>query len=177
MALPPMITYFYKPLMLSLEVPTNWAKAKLPDADLNLFGPEIDNYRMNLTFNIRKIDADNPESFDELIEASYFSGNMEQSLEQYSLVDSAKFTLDDRDAFQALMHWIGEEDGVKLALTQLDLLIMTEPGKIYEIHGYALRRNEAADIPVLEHILGSIRIIPDKPVLPQEPYQFNINPN
>jgi hypothetical protein len=177
MPLPPMVSYFHKPLMLSLEVPNTWARAKMPDTELALFGPEVDNYRINLAFNIHQINPNMPGSFDNLIKASYFSGNMERSLEQFHLAESAKFTLDGHEAFQALMQWVGEEGGTKLALTQLDLLIQTAPDTVYEIHGYTLRQHEVANIPILEHILGSIRIIPQKPAPAEEPYHFNINPN
>jgi hypothetical protein len=163
--------------MFSLEVPNNWAKARMPDAVLSLFGPEVDNYRMNVSVSIHQINPHLPDSFDNLIQASYFSGNMERSLDQFHLAESAKFTLDGHEAFQALMQWIGEEDGVKVALTQLDVLMKVNPDTVYEIHAYTLRQHEVTNIPILEHILGSIRIIPPKPAPVEEPYHFDISPN
>lgn len=178
MSLPRMVSYFHKPLMLSLEVPEDWARAKMPDTILTLFGPEVDNYRTNLGFNLhKKINSAAPDSFDNLINASYFSGNMESALDQFSLVESGKFILDGWTAFQARMHWVAEEGGAKIALTQLDVLVQVGPDSVYEIHGYTLRQHETVNIPILEHMVGSIRFIPAKPTAADEPYHFNISPN
>ncbi len=177
MPLPPMVSYFHKPLMLSLEVPNSWARAKMPDTVLALFGPEVDNYRTNLAFSIHQLDPNIFNSFDNLIKASFFSGNMERSLEQLHLAESANFTLDGHEAFQALMQWVGEEDGAKIALTQLDLLIKVAPDTVYEIHGYTLRQHEVVNIPVLEYMLGSIRLIPAQAAPVEQPYHIEINPN
>ena len=38
MPLPPMISFFHKPLMISLEVPEDWARATMPDTILTSLG-------------------------------------------------------------------------------------------------------------------------------------------
>lgn len=178
MSLPPMISFFHKPLMVSLEVPDGWARASLPGMALELFGPEVNNYRTNVTFNTHNINSTAPDNFEQLIQASYFSGNMQNELDQFSLVESGEFLLDGYQAFQARMHWVGHNDkGENLPLTQLDVLIMVDQGMVYEIHGYALQKLEESEILVLEHMLGSIRLIPPKTQPDEEPYQFELSPN
>jgi hypothetical protein len=177
MSLPHMVSYFHKPLMLSLEVPEDWARATMPDTILTLFGPEVDNYRTNLGFNLHTINSHLPDSFENLVRLSYFSGSLESSFEQFGLVESGRFTLDGCPAFQARMHWVAEEKGAKLALTQLDVLAQVGPETVCEIHGYTLQQHETTNIPILEHMLSSIRFIPAKSSAAEEPYHFNINPN
>ena len=179
MPLPPMISYFHKPLMLSLEVPDGWVRAKRPGNALELFGPEENNYRTNLVLNTHTINSVAPDNFAQLIQASYFSGNLENELDQLTMVEHGEFMLDGYPAFQARMHWVGHNDsGESLPLTQLDVLILVDQATVYEIHAYALQALEETEIPVLEHMLGSIRIIPSRPNTPEEkPYQFEISPN
>lgn len=177
MSLPHMVSYFHKPLMLSLEVPEDWARANMPDTILALFGPEVSNYRTNLGFNLHRLTLATPDNFDNLINASYFSGRMENSFEEFQMVENAKFTLDGLEAFQARMKWVGEEAGARLALTQLDLLVKISPDTVCEIHGYTLQQFETDNIPVLEYMLGSIRFIQPKPVTKEQPYHIEISPN
>lgn len=179
MPLPPMISYFHKPLMISLEVPDKWARTRLPGSALELFGPEVDNYRTNVTFSTYIQTTPAPDNFDRLIQASYFSGNLENELDQLSVVESGEFLLDGYRAFQIRFHWTGHNDsGGNLPLTQLDVLIRLDQETVYEIHAYTLQALEETEIPVLEHMLGSIRIIPQRAKPPEEkPYQFEISPN
>lgn len=179
MPLPPMISYFHKPLMISLEVPDGWARARLPGSALELFGPEVNNYRTNLTITTHLMGSTAPDNFEQLIRASYFSGNLENELDQLTVVESGEFLLDGYPAFQIRLHWVGHNDsGANLPLTQLDVLIRVDQETVFEIHAYALQALEETEIPALEHMLGSIRIIPQRPKLPEEkPYQFEISPN
>ncbi len=178
MPLPPMISYFHKPLMVSLEAPDGWARARHPGTTLELIGPEVQDYRTNLIINTHTINSNAPDSFDQLIQASYFSGNMENELDQFSMVENGQFFLDGYRAFQARMHWLGHNDnGDSLPLTQLDVLILVDQDTVYEIHAYALQELEETEIPVLEYMLGSIRLIPPKAQLETEPYHFEISPN
>jgi hypothetical protein len=196
-----MVSYFHKPLMLSLEVPENWVRATTPDAILILSGPEVDNFRTYVDFNINKINPASPDSFDDSIQATYFSGNMELLYGQFRLVESGKFSLDGYPAFQARMqyvdgkgdanfdssaqssHWnvrklmLVEEGGTIMAVTRLDVVVQIDRDTVYEINGYTLQQHETANIPILEHMLGSIRFIPAKPTAAEEPYHFDINPN
>ncbi|MBN9391021.1 MAG: hypothetical protein J0I20_23535 [Chloroflexi bacterium] len=179
MPLPPMISYFHKPLMISLEVPDGWARARLPGSALELFGPEVNNYRTNLTITTHLMSTTAPESFEQLIRASYFSGNLENELDQLTVMESGEFLLDGYPAFQIRLHWVGHNDsGANLPLAQLDVLIRVDGETVYEIHAYALQALEESEIPVLEHMVGSIRIIPQRAKPPEEkPYQFEISPN
>lgn len=178
MPLPPMISFFHKPLMVSLEVPDSWARAKHPGMTLELIGPEVKDYRTNVTFDTHPINSNAADSFDQLIQASYFSGNMENELDQFSMVESGEFLLDGYRAFQARMHWVGHNDrGDSLPLTQLDVLVLVDQDTVYEIHAYALRELEETEIPVLEYMLGSIRLIPPKAQPEDEPYHFELSPN
>lgn len=178
MPLPPMLSFFHKPLMLSLEVPDGWARTRHPGPTLEIFGPEVKDYRTNILFDVHPMTSDAPDSFDQLVQASYFGGNMESELDQYSLVESDLFVLDGCRAFQARFHWVGHNDaGANLPLTQLDVLLLVAPATVYEIHAFALRELEDTELPLLEYILGSIRLLPPKPPAEKEPYHFEISPN
>lgn len=178
MPLPPMISYFHKPLMISLEVPDGWARSRQPGS-LELFGPEVNNYRTNLIINTHPINSNEFDTFEQLVQASYFSGNLENELDQVSVVESGEFLLDGLQAFQIRLHWVGHNASQdNLPLTQLDVLVKVDRETVYEIHAYALQALEETEIPALEHMLGSIRIIPQRPKSPDEkPYQFEISPN
>jgi hypothetical protein len=154
-ALPPMSSYFNQELQLSLEAPSNWVAGSTGEFQLMLMAPPEKEYRANLGFNVRALDPASQAELDKIIRES--QKKQADTLADYRLNRDATFMLDNRPTYMRFYEW--KDPGLGLHFSQLQALVLVSEDTVYTIDGSSLKELEDKYLPILEHMVSSIRFI------------------
>lgn len=155
-ALPKMSSYFNQELQISLEAPSGWSAGKTDDFELLLIGEPENKYRANLGINVRSLETASQAELEKIIRETQRSqaanlNGFRQSRDQTLMVDN-------RPAYIRFYEW--RDQSLGLQFSQLQALILVTEDTVYTVDGSSLKELEDKYLPILEHMVHSIRFIP-----------------
>lgn len=140
---------------LSIEAPEGWQAGGTADFQVLLAAPAEQDYNANLGIN--QIQSRNATV--EMLENELNNIDQQQAQQYQSYKQTAlkKETVDGAPARLQFYEWLHPESG--LFFSQLRALILRDPDTLYVVSGSSLKQLEKQYIPLMEHLISSIKFL------------------
>jgi hypothetical protein len=148
-------------LLVSLQVPHEW-EAVPEEYAVTLHGPADDDYTPTVSLQVGEPEGPGHDWWLDFTEQ--IVGRLMDSSDQFEFVAQREFRLSSlgAEAYVVTGHWRSLDPSVP-ETTQLQAWIWAGSTRMYQFSASTAVPHEERDLPVFEHMLGSIRLLPPRP--------------
>ncbi len=149
-------------LLVSLQVPVGWSMGSITEETCELEGPTADGYTPTVSLQAGEPEEPGHDWFDSFADSivPHLSGNGSE----FQLLHTDRFRLSSvsADVFAVQARWVSDEPDVP-PTSQLQAWIWAGSTRMLVFGGSTLFSSEDEDLPIFDHMLRSIRLLPPKP--------------
>ena len=142
-------------LNIQMDVPVGWEAERVEQFALIFFAPAHDGYRVNLGFNIGRLDPPVLDSLKTLIDDT--QAEQQRTYNEYALTRGEAWLLDGYPAYTR--HYTWHDTGTDLRFAQIQAFVYYEP-HLYVIDGSSLQQHADTYLPMFDAIIRSLHFLP-----------------